>query len=235
MSVLGIESSGDRGGVALVEGGEVRAEARLDLGGSHTRKLLPAVHAVLVDAGLEVRDLTGVAVSLGPGSFTGLRAGVALAKGFAYARGLALAGVPALEGMAAGRRTGGELSLTLVVADARRGDLFWALYRTGAGGPVEVRATALGDLERVADTLARELPDEGPIDLLAGDSVEVEALEQALVGRGLRVGRVERGEARPAWVALRGEARLAAGKREDPMTLEPLYVRPSDAEGRVRP
>jgi len=101
----------------------VRVEAR-----SHTASLPALVDRVLADAGVTIGDVEGLAVSIGPGSFTGLRIGLALAKGIAFAGGLPLVGVPTLEALAH-------------VADAAPGETARSgVRRRGAPSPATKRA-----------------------------------------------------------------------------------------------
>ena len=101
MRVLALETSTLAGGVALVDGERLVAEYLLDVSVTHSERLMAAVDRVLADARWAPRDLDGIAVSIGPGSFTGLRIGVSTAKGLAWALGVPVAAVPTLDAMAA--------------------------------------------------------------------------------------------------------------------------------------
>jgi tRNA threonylcarbamoyladenosine biosynthesis protein TsaB len=94
---------------------------------AHARELMPAVHDVLAAAGLGFEDLDAVAVGVGPGTFTGLRIGIATAHGIAHGRGLALHPVGSLDALAAGIESGTALALI----DARRGEVFGAVHEDG--------------------------------------------------------------------------------------------------------
>lgn len=130
MRVLGIETSTSQAAVALVEAG------RLVLGRAHARpkqsaeRLLPLIGELLAEAGWQRRDLDRIGVSVGPGSFTGLRVGIACAQGLALGLGVPLVGVTSLRAMA--RAVPDSLPGTRVpVLDARRGEVFAAGYRAG--------------------------------------------------------------------------------------------------------
>src|SRR5689334_18463142 len=103
--------------------------------GSHARTLLPLIDNALAAARCELSDLDLIAVSIGPGSFTGLRIGLSVAKGLALATGLPAVGVPTLEAYAncAGARSG----LLCPVLDARKGEVYGAAFQIGKGQALE--------------------------------------------------------------------------------------------------
>ena len=133
---LALETSGDQASVALGRPGAVMVEETLPGARQHARGLLPLIQEVLARQGAELADLDGVLVTDGPGSFTGLRIGAAVAKALVYTRGLELWSAPSLLVQAAGcvPDCSGRI---LAVADALRGDIFAAMYRF-PGGRIEV-------------------------------------------------------------------------------------------------
>jgi tRNA threonylcarbamoyladenosine biosynthesis protein TsaB len=131
MRVLGIETSSRRGSVALWENGRLVASLAHEQPHAHAERMLPLVNSVLAEAGWGRGSLDRVAAGIGPGSFTGLRVGLALAQGLALGLGRPLVGVPSLRSMArAVPRT--VPGARCAVIDARRGEVFCALY--GAEG-----------------------------------------------------------------------------------------------------
>ncbi|HVP58771.1 MAG TPA: tRNA (adenosine(37)-N6)-threonylcarbamoyltransferase complex dimerization subunit type 1 TsaB, partial [bacterium] len=171
MKVLGIETSGGIGGFALVDDTQLVAEEVADIMGHHLERGSDMIESILTGAGLGVSDLEGIAVSLGPGSFTGLRVGLALAKGLAVGAGLALAGVPTLDAIAEGLRE--AEGMVVVVRDARRGEVYFAAYRAGVGGLARLGPYRALAPEAVAAELAQEgalLGSERPI-VVAGDGL----------------------------------------------------------------
>jgi len=217
MRVLGIETSTDTGGVAIVEDGTLRAEWSLNLPRSHSLRLLPALKALLEALGLEPQALDGIAVGIGPGSFTGLRIGLSVAKGLAMALERPLAGVPSLDALALGIPSRGLPVYALI--DAKRGELFGALYRGGRReGPFEVLSPA-SVIERIR----------GGEFLLVGEGAllyreEFEGIE------GVEIAPPPCHHPRASAVAFLGWKRLREGKGDDLNSLVPLYIRPSDAE-----
>jgi len=125
---LGIDTATSLGGVALVSGTGIVAAYGADVRGAHGPRLMGAVERVLADADLALDDLTGIGVSIGPGSFTGLRVGVATAMGLGRAADLPLFPVPTLETLAWGvpHPAGALVAPTLM---SRRNEVYGAVYR----------------------------------------------------------------------------------------------------------
>jgi tRNA threonylcarbamoyladenosine biosynthesis protein TsaB len=145
--VLGIETSSRSGSVALVEDGRVVAAAAHDTPNAHGERLLGLIDALFEQSGRNRRELSLVAVGRGPGAFTGLRIGLALAQGIATGLGIAAVGVGSLQAMSLGLlpALGGR---RYTVLDARRGELFLAGYRgdgTCTLAPCTVARNALID------------------------------------------------------------------------------------------
>jgi tRNA threonylcarbamoyladenosine biosynthesis protein TsaB len=133
MKILAVETATALQSVALLDGERVLAHAELQAHGAHARWLMPTIDRLLREAGQAVKDLEGLAVSIGPGSFTGLRVGLATMLGFRLVTGLPLATVPTLEGMAWNLR-GMRRPICPVVKE-----VYWAVYRwlDGADSTVE--------------------------------------------------------------------------------------------------
>ena len=163
MRVLGIETATSIASVGIVDADHVAAEQTLPMRGNHARTLLPLIDEVLAAAGMGVRDLGLLAVSIGPGSFTGLRIGLSVAKGLALATGLPVSGVPTLEAYA--RRAGPRPGLLCPVLDARKGEVYAAAFRWSGDEPVCVAAPVAVTPERFAASLR-------PPCTLVGDGVD---------------------------------------------------------------
>ena len=210
--------------MGVASDGTVLAEATHRESRAHAASLPVLVERVLGDAGRRLDDVEAVAVSIGPGSFTGLRVGLAFAKGLAFAGGVPIVAVPTLEALArvADAKTGETVCAAL---DARKREVYAAFF---AVEPATLRR--LGpDLALAPETLAERL-DGGCV--LVGDAAEayaeVLALRAAAVVRPFATHHPRGGMiARLGWERfLAGEAaRPGAGLGE----LEPVYVRPADA------
>jgi len=204
MKILALSTSTPRGSVAVLdESAPHAAVVYTDLKG-HAERIFTAIDAVLRQAGLERTAIEGLACDIGPGSFTGVRVGVASAKGIALGLGVPVVPVVSLEAMAAAafaEGAAGEGDAVLSAIDAKKGELFLAGFvRAGSA----LRTICPPHL-RPNDPASFELACEGRRVVVVWD------LPCAV------------------WVARLGEARLAAGLGEDAAAIEPLYVREPDA------
>ena len=226
MRVLALETSTLRGGVALLDGEEVIAEVVSDLGGEASRRLLPDVDAALAEAGWALRDLGLIAVSLGPGSFTGLRVGMATAKGLAWAAELPLAGVSSLEVLAAAAKSapsaGGLISSVL---DARRDEVYGALFRTTGNGSLGERL--------LPDSV--EVPEQWAAHVLAaagGEPVTFLGTGATRYSDVLPPGPGQPEHPPPSALARRALLAFREGRTLDPRSAVPNYVRSHGASPR---
>ncbi len=157
MLVLGIETSTPQASVAIGSEQGVVASAMVSRGASYNEFLLPAIRFCLDEAGLDYRNLGGVAVSLGPGLFTGMRVGVATAKALAQALSVPICGMPSLDLVAYEVRYSPK---TICVAlDARRGEVFTAFYRTSPGGIQRMSPYGIEKPEQLAIGLGSRIED----------------------------------------------------------------------------
>jgi tRNA threonylcarbamoyladenosine biosynthesis protein TsaB len=127
MKILGIDTSTSWGSIGLVDGDSTIAECLLNIPVTHSERLLPSIDSVLKQGGYSIEDLDGWAVSLGPGSFTGLRIGVSTIKGLAFATQRPVAGVPTLDALAA--NVAPTPYLICPILDAKKGEVYTAFYR----------------------------------------------------------------------------------------------------------
>lgn len=235
MLTLAIDTATRWGRFAVADPDGVLAWRPLNVEGSYADALLTAIDAVLADAGRRRGQLQAVAVTAGPGSFTGVRIGVATAKALAWALDCRLYGVSTLAAMAASLladNPGAEVAVP--VLDARRGEVFAAAYRRGQawGTPLAEPAAATPDRwwaalgAAVGDPEAPAYGGEGAA-LLLGQ------------GEGLRPELLARGTPRlRAWTsahpATARDLALAVARGEvpavEPFALLPQYLRASDAE-----
>jgi len=221
MLVLALDTSLSGGGAALAAGGRVLAQARLEPGPGFSRRLLPAVERVLAEAGAARRGLEGLAVTLGPGFFTGLRVALATAQGLALGLDLPVVGVSSLRLLAEAAPS--EARAIWALADARRDLLYAAAFQR--------RDTGLERIEPdMAITPARLAQRLSPPALLLGPGARL--LEPEHLAPGLELAPGELDQPDPGRLALMGERRLSRGEGVSALELKPRYCRPSDAEVR---
>lgn len=219
--VLGIETATDCGGVALVGASGLLGEVALRGVESHAERILPAAERLLAALALPLDAVAAVAVSAGPGSFTGLRTGIAAAKGLALARGVPLYGVPSLLALARNAPAGAGPVAALL--DARRGEHYRALFRRGRAG---LEPDGAEHLVATAALLAG-LPCGC---LVAGELPPDRALEATLRSLGAQLLPEHLRRPHAEVVAREGLARLARRAATELETLVPRYVRPPDAK-----
>jgi tRNA threonylcarbamoyladenosine biosynthesis protein TsaB len=222
--VLGIDTATQQVGVAVggVEG--VLASHHSAKGRRHAESLAPAIEFVTKAAGIELKEISVVAVDVGPGLFTGMRVGIATAKAMASALRVPMIGLSSLDLLAHQVRYSQRLIVPVI--DARRGEVFSAAYRHVPGGVQRLTDPIVGTAEQLANDL-RARRDEA---LLVGDG----ALRYADVLCGDE-GIVELGTVGNQWPKADDLVELAQPKalREEfvqPWELAPLYLRKADAE-----
>jgi tRNA threonylcarbamoyladenosine biosynthesis protein TsaB len=222
--LLIIETSSRQGLVALAKGEQLLGERRLDEARRHARDLVPAMRDLLALPGWKARDLHGVIVSLGPGSYTGLRVGVMSAKTHAYAAGCALLGV---ETFAAIALQAPSEALTLdVIADAQQDKLYVQRFvrQVAAERFAVVGALSIQTLAAWQTTLTA-------LSWVSGPGTEKIA---AKLPASVRAAPADTWFPRPSSLLQLGLGRFRHGDRDDPIALEPIYLRPSSAEEKLQ-
>ena len=223
MLILAFETSAKAASAALWEG-KLLGESYQNTGLTHSQTLMVMAEDLLKQCGKTPADVTHVAVAAGPGSFTGVRIGVAAAKGFAWGREIPLCGVSTLEAMAV--TLGAWEGTVCPVMDARRSQVYNALFRAERGELTRLREDRAVSLEELGKEL-REIP--GPI-YLVGDGSELtwQALKDTLPN--LTLPPEHRRHQRASGVALAAVGQIEAGKVCDAASLTPNYLRLSQAE-----
>jgi len=220
VNLLALDTSSLRAAIAIGTATGAVHGASPDPAQRHGRNLIPAIHDLLSEAGLTPRDLGGIAVGIGPGSYTGLRIGVTAAKTLAYALGTPLVSLDSLEILA--RNAPEDALRVAVIADAQRGDLYTAEFVRQAPAAPLIRSELTG-IESQEDWLSR---------LADGTLVLGPGLDRL---RSPLAETCPRADAAAAWpnparlLELAREA-WASGRRDTPWFLEPQYLRRSAAE-----
>lgn len=219
MLVLGLDTATQAGGAALAEDGKLIGEVMLSSEATHSRRLLKVIEFLLEGAHRTKHDLDGIAVTIGPGYFTGLRIGLATAQGLALGLDVPVAAVSTLRLLAASQNRPGVT--VWAVIDARRGLVYAAPFRMGEKGLERLAEDAAMSPQRLTAEI------KGPA-LLVGDGVRVYAEE--LTGPEREEAPQWAGVPRPGLLALMGFDRIAKGQGLKPAEVRPRYCRPSDAE-----
>jgi tRNA threonylcarbamoyladenosine biosynthesis protein TsaB len=242
---LALDTATTWGRFALADGGRLLEYRPLNVSGSYADALLPMIQEILAAAGRTREEIGAVGVSCGPGSFTGVRIGVATAKGLAWALGCELVSVSTLEAMAGSMLAEHpDADLAVPVLDARRGEVFAAIYERHGGwvrlldSPLAVPAAASCDMwwRRIGDLL-----DDVEAPVYAGDGTKLllgqgDELRAELSGLGKPVLR-RWSSSHPATakaLAMAMGSPEAAIPRIHPFALVPSYLRVSDAEVKRR-
>lgn len=230
MYVLGIEGATPVASAAVAGAGKILAERSVNNLRTHSINLLPMVRDVLAEAGLKRGDLGGVAVSVGPGSFTGLRISMSTAKTLAQVWELPITGVPTLDALV--YPLTGHGNLLCPILNARKNEVYTAVYDAAGDGEPQLLA---GPLALGMDELVSLL---GPYHrrvTFLGDGVPVyQAKLVELMGEQAGFLPLCSSSPRGAAVAELGLGRLQAGLGVDYLTLLPQYIRFSEAEVKWR-
>ena len=221
MKLLALDTSTSVLTAAVCGDARLLAETYVDCGRAHSERLMATVDWLLNQASLTLRDLDGLAVAVGPGSFTGLRIGVSAMKGLAFAMELPLVPVSTLDALAQGSAIANGMVCPLL--DARMKEVYAAVYRFEQGRREKTLDDRVAPIDAVLDELG-----EGPV-LFVGDGAALygdrirERMPAARFGP-LAVG------PRASAVAVEALAKLSMGGTNPAADVSPVYLRKSQAE-----
>ena len=221
--ILAIENSGMCGSIALVDNNHCLAEHSLSSSRTHSKRLLPAINRLMEESDIDWPMLDAIAISLGPGSFTGLRIGLSTAKGLCFAASLPLIGISTLTAIANQFAFSNYQICPLI--DARKKEVYAAMFESDNKG----------QLTRITDDMALSPEDlASKIDkptLLAGDGAELYSgqFKELLADKAIIPG-PHHTMTRACHIGLLALAKWQLKDFLDPVTAVPTYVRASDAE-----
>lgn len=224
MLILAFETSAKAASVALSDGERLLGESYQNTGLTHSQTLLPMAEELLKSCGFTAGDVTHAAVAAGPGSFTGVRIGVAAAKGFCWGRNIPCLGVSTLESMAL--NLGVYEGYVLPAMDARRSQVYTALFRASCGTCTRILEDQAISLQELGENI-QNLSE--PIFLVGDGSVLCyNTLSERIPN--LVLPPEHRMHQRAAGVALAAARAIARGESGDGAALTPNYLRLSQAE-----
>ncbi len=220
MLILGIETATERVSVAIGGHEGVIGLFEVTKGRRHAETLVPSIDFLCRQSGIELDEISVVAVDVGPGLFTGMRVGLASAKAIAQALRVPMIGISSLDLLAFPCRHTDRVVVPVI--DARKGEVFYAMYRQVPGGVQQVVEPSVGPVdELVADLLARSQ------DVLCVGDGAVRYRHEILEGFHCEIG----GDAQPSAGPLVQLAHAQALREEwvNPREIEPVYLRQPDA------
>ena len=225
MIILSVDSATPVAAVALCQDGVILAEEMLNVGNTHSVQLMPMVADVLKKSKIDIKAVDAVAVSQGPGSFTGLRIGLATAKGLAQGAGIKLITVPTLDSLA--ENLWGVSGLICPILNAKKNEVYSAIYRFN-GEKMEKLSEylAIAPLD-----LIKELRENSENIYFLGDGVAVykEMLVEAL-GEKAKFAKADKMLNSGGALAILGYEKALKGEFAEVYTAEPIYIRKCEAQ-----
>ncbi|MBQ1941061.1 MAG: tRNA (adenosine(37)-N6)-threonylcarbamoyltransferase complex dimerization subunit type 1 TsaB [Anaerovibrio sp.] len=224
MPILAIDTATMVSSVAVADAGKLLAELTVQTRLTHSETLLPHVQQVLEMANTKKQDLEAVAVSMGPGSFTGLRIGLATAKAIAYGLNIPIIGVPTMEALAWHYPVPGVAVVPFI--DAQKNNVYTNIYTWEKGEP-----KAQGDIQvmTIDDAVLFCSQQDMPV-MAVGDIAAKKLKARENLPVNLYIGPQHLVMPRAANVAMAGLKRLEKEMVDSVMDLEPVYIRRSAAE-----
>ena len=224
MRILALETAAKAVSAAITEDGRILASGYQDTGLTHSRTLMPILEGLFRNTELTAADMNAIAVSAGPGSFTGVRIGVSAAKGLAFAASIPAVAVSTLAALA--RNVSFAEGLIVCAMDARRGQIYNALFEAGDGRLTRLtpdRAVALSDL-------AEELRNDSRPKTVLGDGAGLCFGYLTEAGISCRLAPPQLLMQNAMSVALEAEDLIQGGNLVSAQELAPVYLRPPQAE-----
>ena len=225
MIILSIDSSTPVAGIAVSDGMQLLGEITLNTKNTHSEKLMPLVKHLLDELALSVNDLDAIAVTQGPGSFTGLRIGMATAKGLAQGAGKKLIAVPTLDCLA--QNLLHYPGIICPIMNAQKKQVYTAIYRSGRD-----KLERLSDYQAIAvEQLAAQLKEQKEDIWFVGDGVAAFAdMFQELLGDACRFADGHNILPRAGALAMLAAERASEEQFDDLYQAELIYIRKSEAE-----
>lgn len=222
MRILAADTATSSCSVAISENNVIRVEFTIDLARTHAKSLMPIIDSALYTCGLKLSDIDAFSVTVGPGSFTGLRIGISTLKGLAAATGKPIIGVSTLDALA--NQFIGTSFLVCPLVDARKGEVYFGFYRWKEG-------------RCVVDTPPSVLPPEKVIEIIGEACLFVgngallyEELIRKHMGSRASFAAWDQHVIKAGRVAHLAHQKIEDNPADEVESISPHYIRPSDAE-----
>ncbi len=223
MKILALDTATETGGVALLEGGVLRAQAQIRVAKTHANRLWATIFFLLEQAGWGLDDIDLWVVTTGPGSFTGLRIGIATVKGLALATRKPVMGISTLEALAFSFPYCPYLICSLI--DARQKEVFCAFFKSTPEGKVEM----IGEPRHIKpQNLVKEIKE--PVLLVGNGAMLFKDFFKETLGPRAIFPSPHLHFISPLVLGILAFSRFQADQQYSPEEIHPLYIRPSDAE-----
>lgn len=226
MLTLALETSGPFGGVSVLKDEKLLGEVMLSSHETYSKRLLNTIECLFKDLQTGWAHINMIAISLGPGNFTGLRIGLATAKGLAFSLGIPVVGVPTLDALAA-NITGCEGDIICPVLDAKKSQVYLALYRGQTNGHVRRISNFRCLTPKEAINI---MPSDGRIFILGDGAGLLDINDLFPPNRQVYFASAHLAHIRAENIGLLAWQRYISGSSDDTDALKPIYVRPSEAE-----
>ncbi len=222
--ILALETATTVASAAVIDEGKLVGEFFLNTAQNHSQSLMPLVDSLLKFISTDIKEIDAFAVSIGPGSFTGLRIGLATVKGMSLALNKPILGIPTLDGLA--MNVLGVEGLICPVLDARKNEVYTAVYTTEAKGLRRLTEYMSANPEQLVEKLATY---DRRVTVL-GDAVDTyrRHFSRSFIDFAVQANRWPRA----AQVAILAWQRFQRGEADNLYTLSPLYIRRPEAEVR---
>jgi tRNA threonylcarbamoyladenosine biosynthesis protein TsaB len=222
--ILALDTATLVSSVALALPDKLVAELSVQTKKTHSELLMPHIEQILSTAGIVKTQINAIAVSIGPGSFTGLRIGLATAKALAYALNIPIIGTPTLAAIANNCPVPGVILSPLL--DAQKGNVYQGIYSWDNDGLSEIEPPRAVSLTEALDSLGKF----GKPAVVMGEGAAMYRERILSSGCGISIAEPHVAVPRAASVAMLAHKMVKSGVTQDVMELEPLYIRRSEAE-----
>jgi tRNA threonylcarbamoyladenosine biosynthesis protein TsaB len=222
MIVMGIETSCSSGSVAIIQGDHILGETLFNSGAKHSRNIISSIDNLIKLIDIDKRDIEGISVSIGPGSYTSLRIGITTAKTIAYALNIPIVGVPTLEVIAFNLNMC-QLDIC-VIMDAKKNELFAALFKSDGNKICRISEDFIVSADNLCENIKQKT-------IIIGNGINLykSIFEYRLRGLVLFAGE-HLNIPRASNCALLGIGKLSCDDKVEINNISPLYLRKTDAE-----